>query len=489
MPGFSENYSIDHKDKQLIIRNCEITDHLVFDKDFIYPYSIMFQNCIFNGNFVIHKGTFKKIAFYKSSQGTYSFAIHDGTFESVSFSEYCSFQSDIKIQGGNFQDLSFVGGTLIANQVFIAGCTIKSLAFMDARFERPVKLMKVTGVNFILVQNVKMTELMFYDGEYSRLDIGEQSNIDRLNISGGIYGSLMIKTEGISELSIKQHAKNVELRLEEIAFSQMGKINAFIQGCKIGRMKFSPSYINKDAILCFLNVSIESLSFNGLVNYGQLGFSNLKLEKEISVINSDLGKTSFINSNISGVKMNFEDSRITDTFFSKGSFPQRIAEDEYQQRQAFAQLKKINETKGDYLEANHFYAKEMNAFYRTITWKKNFWEKLNLCFNKYSNDHGQSWQLALGGVLVVTVFFYLLYLLGLGIMPGSIGEAAGWAYFMKCVSYLPEFLNPVHRTDEIAKGLGLDATSSARLIEGISRIFIAFTIYQLIQAFRKHGKK
>jgi hypothetical protein len=29
----------------------------------------------------------------------------------------------------------------------------------------------------------------------------------------------------------------------------------------------------------------------------------------------------------------------------------------------------------------------------------------------------------------------------------------------------------------------------SRFVEGLSRIFIAYFIYQLIQAFRKHGKK
>jgi hypothetical protein len=486
---FDPHFTIDQQAKKITINACEIAGHLVFKDDFIYPYEIRFTSCTFSGNLVIHKGTFKNISFSNVKQGFYSFAINGGTFESVSFLDHCSFQSDFKIQDGTFQELSFQGGTSMVQQVFIACCSIRSIALGDCKFENPVKLMSVTDVSFFLVRNLKMSALIFYDGEYIILDIGENSIIQKLQLAGGKYELVQIKTEEISELSVSQEARNVELAIKDMTFTQMGKINVFIQGCTIGHVKFNPSYIHKDAILRFLNVVIGSLSFSGLVNYGQLGFYNIELQKEITISNSDLGKTSFINSNLSEVKMNFEDSRITDTFFSKGSFPQRIAEDEHQQRQAFAQLKKINENKGDYLEANHFYAKEMNAYYRTITWKKNFWEKLNLCFNKYSNDHGQNWHLALGVLSSGTVILFMVYLLRLGITIGSPTEDAHLNYFAKCLSYLPEFLNPVHRTDEIAKGLNRFATSSARLIEGLSRVFIAFAIYQLIQAFRKHGKK
>ncbi|MNK40334.1 hypothetical protein D3C87_589800 [compost metagenome] len=489
MPGYSENYKIDHDGKRVTIIDCEVVGHLVFDEDFAYPYSIHFQNCSFAGNFVIHKGTFKDVTFSGIRHGLYLFAVNGGTFESFNFSGSSILQSDIKIQGGEFRDLGFQSGSSFKNSIFIGACKIKTLALMDAIFDHPVGIMQVTEVSFVLLRNVQMTELEFYDGDYGSFDIETKSTINKLKISGGSFGSLRIRSENIAELSIEKHAKNVDLSLGKITFGQMGKVNGVVSGCKIGKLEFSPSYIHKDTILRVLNVSIESLSFNGLVNYGQLGFSNLELEKELSISRSDLGKTSFINSNLSDIKMSFEDSRITDTFFSKGTFPQRIAEDEHQQRQAYAQLKKINEGKGDYLEANHFYAKEMNAFYRTITWRKNFWEKLNLCFNKYSNDHGQSWQLALAVVAIGSSLFFAVYLLGLNIRIGSISEPEDRDYFLKCLSYLPEFLNPVHRTDEIAKGIGQQASPWARLVEGFSRIFIAFAIYQLIQAFRKHGKK
>lgn len=487
--GYNDSYKIDREQKQITITGMEIGGHLIFDQDFVYPYPIHFRHCSFAGNFVIHTGTFKDITFSNCQQGSYSIAINGGTFADFSILGGCNIQADIKIQGGEFNGLSFQGGNVFGNQILISDCIARTVAFFDSSFESTVSLFMANKIDFLLVKNSNMAELSFHAGDYRSVIVEAKSSITNLNISGGEYELLQIKTEYIKELSVEKRSQNIDLYLERIVLGQLGKINAVFRGGKIGQMDFLPSYIHKDAILRFLNICMESLSFDGLVNYGQLGFSNLELTKDISISNSDLGKSSFINSNFSGVSMNFEDSRITDTFFSKGTFPQRVAKDDHQQRQAFAQLKKINEAKGDYLEANHFYAKEMNAFYRSISWKKHFWEKLNLGFNKFSNDHGQSWQLGLLVVIVVTSVFFWIYLLCLDVTLGSIYKPDDTTHFFRCLSYLPEFLNPVHRTDEIAKGIGAPLKPSARLVEGISRIFIAFAIYQLIQAFRKHGKK
>ena len=73
-----------------------------------------------------------------------------------------------------------------------------------------------------------------------------------------------------------------------------------------------------------------------------------------------------------------------------------------------------------------------------------------------------------------------------------------WSYFL-------EFVNPIHKADYVAEELlrkqslnkklikiddktTLNINGWARTIEGVSRIFIAYFVYQLIQAFRKHGR-
>lgn len=127
----------------------------------------------------------------------------------------------------------------------------------------------------------------------------------------------------------------------------------------------------------------------------------------------------------------------------------------------------------------------MNAYAETLTWKRDFWEKADLWLNRISTNHGQSWQRGLGMTLTVSAAFFGVYLLSLRIWPGT-----SFIYFLKVWSYSLEFINPIHDAGFVAEELsGVSETSLSRIIEGLSRIFIAYFIYQLIQAFRKHGKK
>jgi hypothetical protein len=160
-------------------------------------------------------------------------------------------------------------------------------------------------------------------------------------------------------------------------------------------------------------------------------------------------------------------------------------------RSAYGQIKKIYENRGDAISANLFFSKEMNAYYDTLSWKADKAEIINLLFNKLSTNHGQSWRRGLASALIVGLGFYCLYLYLLGFRIVAHGN---FNVFLNLLSYFFDFINPVHKTDFIVteqkyslpdiRHMGL-----ARMCEGISRIFIAYFIYQLIQAFRKHGKK
>jgi hypothetical protein len=54
-----------------------------------------------------------------------------------------------------------------------------------------------------------------------------------------------------------------------------------------------------------------------------------------------------------------------------------------------------------------------------------------------------------------------------------------------------DFLNPVHKTDFLVDRFDftLDIGGLALFIDNISRIIIAYLVYQTIAAFRKFGKK
>ncbi|RZJ63492.1 MAG: hypothetical protein EOO47_28500 [Flavobacterium sp.] len=131
----------------------------------------------------------------------------------------------------------------------------------------------------------------------------------------------------------------------------------------------------------------------------------------------------------------------------------------------------------------------MEAFYKTITWKRNFWEKLNLFMNRYSNYHGQSWARGLLFLFLSILLCYGAYLFASGIRFGSLANELHRDRFYRNLSLFFDFASPVHRSDELAKNLAIRLSNCSRFIEGASRILIGYGIYQMIQAFRKHGKK
>ncbi len=176
-----------------------------------------------------------------------------------------------------------------------------------------------------------------------------------------------------------------------------------------------------------------------------------------------------------------------------------------QKRLAWGQIKKVYENRGDLVESGRYLAKEMNLHLDSLSWRKDFWETLNLFVNKWSNNHGQSWKRGIVSTITIATFFYTIYCNLLGYNLTLSLNSTSKDTFWEIASFLPEFINPIHKADYIANELqkyehlkaGLSLTDleeyplprNARFIDTISRIFVGYCVFQLIAAFRKYGKK
>jgi len=474
--------------KRLVFQNCVFQEDITFKEDLICEFEIEFRSCKFIKHLRIENGTFLDISFFGTefSQST-NFTIIDGSFKNISFDNSCKFLGHFNIHSGRFEkvrisnsefsnSVSFVNGNF--HNIEVSGNTkIANLFFRRGNY----RLIRINGG--------EMNELHFSGGNFNNIMLYGLVVVQTIYISKGVISHLLLAAVNVAQLIAKDFEKSGSLSIAKLIVNQMGKLDALFLGFKISEIHFSDAFLHKDSILRFQNVEVETLNFVDFICFGQLGFSNLSIQKQMNITNSDLGKASFISSSIENIILNLENSRITDVFFSNTAFPSRVSDDDFQQRLTYAQIKKINEAKGDYLESNRFYALEMEAFYKTITWKENFWEKLNLWMNKVSNFHGQSWMVGLRFLVGCVCFFYVSYIFALGFRIGSLGSRNDWGVFFKVLSFIFEFTNPVHKSEEIAKGLGASPTVVARVLEGFSRIAIGYGIYQMVQAFRKHGKK
>ncbi|WP_316826021.1 hypothetical protein [Pedobacter miscanthi] len=91
---------------------------------------------------------------------------------------------------------------------------------------------------------------------------------------------------------------------------------------------------------------------------------------------------------------------------------------------------------------------------------------------------------------LLTGIFYALFLATLGIVPVDPFHAGNIGHFITVSSYIIFlFVNPLHKRDTFAPlNSGDGYPVSARFLDGAARIVIAYFVYQLIQAFRKHGR-
>lgn len=362
-------------------------------------------------------------------------------------------------------------------------------------------------------------------------------------ISGGKIDELLIDSKALTILKIKP-IKKIEIQkiLQTVFVEHL--IENENDLLKIGKLVLSNFTIPKDKGSKYIDLKINELSFINIFNYGNVIFSNVrywyKIKAKLSIKNSDLGKMLFMDCDFTEFQMQFASSKVSEIFIAGTTMPNNeninasiTSESNHEQRRlALTQIKKIYENRGDLFIATRYHeaelmdwldeikndpnkSKEKKIIYSQLKkmyevrgdsinvvkyhgleldmqreiikgHKGSFWERFQLCLNKRSNNFGQSWQWALGYLLLINLVFYSLYLWSLGLLFQN--TSIDYNLF----GYYFEFLNPTHKIDFLKNGIGLiniKINGLAVLIDFVNRIFIGFLIYQLISAFRKYGKK
>lgn len=235
---------------------------------------------------------------------------------------------------------------------------------------------------------------------------------------------------------------------------------------------------------------------------------------------SSLGKAEFTDFDFESFEFYYNNSKITETFISGGTLPQTIEisnvekdknpTDYYIQKVgAYNQFKKIFDSQGDNFQSTYFQAKaaenqslllseqkkeeisqkqETTKIWLQRQWfsfhysyfSHNAFERLTFRLNECSNKHGESWVQALKFIFFVSLLFFILYCLSSD--EYELTNNFNWRSFDKIFKDYILFLNP---TEKIKS----DLNGSSTFIVFVSKIFIGYGIFQLIAAFRKHGKK
>lgn len=449
-----------------------------------------------------------------------------GDFGNADYSEFCFYDTEKVVLKGDFaiDDLVFESGENYEREIIFDGRKYKNIEFRGGNYKKIIfrrgtfdGFVSIRGGNFgnlVLLGGtfnhwlgtLNGVENKYYDGQpladealtIERFEIEGGTFLNNIWIEGGSIGHLEIRPVTLSKIHIKPNDDRV---LIDSVYSLKHTSSPKISEITLSR------YLFKDSILQIFDSTIKSIYFKNFTNNGTITISKVKLTETLEIINSDLGKTTLIDCDLDKAKLEFQSSKVIETSLNGTSLPLIIeGEDNLQKRLLYSQIKKIYENRGDVVEANRYFAKEMNTHFKTLNWIGNFWEKANIGLNKISSNHGQNLRTSFLTTTAAIIICFTLYCRSLGYLYSCPPNSESYDTFFELSSHIWEFTNPIHKADYIPKELEkyellkkgfhneikilkFEIPREARFWDVFSRIIIGYFIYQFIAAFRKHGKK
>ncbi len=540
--------NVDIKEKFILNSGLELKNSIVFENCVFHEgvemnnltsdHEIIYQNCIFVTSFDLRSGKYKGKFTLSSNIFRGFLTIMGGEYDNELLIDNNEFLSHFFASEAVFNSILYIENNKFDDDIVISsGCLNHSLSFVKNSFKSSLYITGGIYKGYLrLVDNEILLDAAISGGSFEDVIIRGGYFKNDFAISGGdfhrdfsIYDVSFEKDFRISGGRFMEEFYFVSGFANNISFFKTSSAsNYFIASSVIVNSIVFSGIMVKDSIV-HVNSSCYSLSFIDFKNLGIIYFNNiecrdtflmpsleeidsyenLEVYNELEIHGSDMGKVIFINCDLSNFQMEFVSSKIIEVFLSGTKMPNEIRTPDVSQQQfGYSQIKKIYENRGDKVEANRYFAREMEAYRSTLDENKNNerWEKINLWLNKISTNYGQSWERGVLSTLVASGLLFFIYCLSLEVYPSiiypylHIPSADEWSKFSKVISYLPEFINPLRKADYLAEQLlkikGIrdpekieeNITSLSRWVEGLSRIAIAYFIYQLIQAFRKHGK-
>lgn len=431
----------------------------------------------------------------------------------------CTFFSPFRLNATSQNSIKFINRCKFSEMLFL-DITCKELHLEDVSTYNYVEFQKNCKIDTVSCKLLKSSGLYIEGGEFRNFSIS--GNYGTISIKGGkfeektrIYQThcktfSTINVEKLNKLTFEN-----SVFIEDFSFSATkGNFNIFVNAGHFNSIRFENAFSTRDNFFQFNQAKVHELNFDRFSNLGNIYFIDIQPEdvytlndgvktkgvslKGPKVIfrNSDLGKTTFIDCDLTGFNLEFQSSKISEVFLAGTEMPLSkniLTKDKQQKRLALSQIKKIYENRGDSLTANEYYAEEMRTYMSQLF--KNFKfsqipEILNLILNQISNNFGQSWFLPL--IITILVIFISLELFTRSLnfpISNDIWGALKWK-----MGLMFEYINPTTKINAFADSLlvkeNVKLTSKSRFIFGLTRfVIIPYFVYQLIAAFRKHGKK
>lgn len=520
--SFSINY-------ESIIKNFQLTNESKIERLSLNNKSTIGDFEIFNesimGNFDIDNASKTNDFFIMHQSTAGNFRIHNKSYTGSFYIDHSNTGNFTILYESKVNDIDIITSKVDTINVAF-GSTIEDFRINSRTIAQGLSIHN-SKIKKFSVSKSKIGDLVFHESEVSEILVLQSDTGEIILDKNVIKRHLKISADS-KIWTIKVQGKDIRKILMQDSYIQIfnWEQDTFcmvnIENCQIESFLLEQAVIPKDSVFQVSRTSINQIKFSLFTNTawfsisalrplrnhtrfteknnrpifeeGKYLFEELNRRSSIHLINSDMGKTSFIDCNLNIFDDFFYyNTKLLEVFIGGTQLPLKItipfklnSETNEQQRLAFGQFKKIYDNRGDNVSANEFLALELNAYTAQLKERKiKHGEQFNLFLNKFSSNYGNDWVRSVIITLSINSICFLIYCLILGYRIGS-----DWGLFIKLCGYSFEFLNPLRKADFLNSHFKLP---DWRIGVGVfwdymSRIIIAYFVYQTIQAFRRFGK-
>jgi len=153
-------------------------------------------------------------------------------------------------------------------------------------------------------------------------------------------------------------------------------------------------------------------------------------------------------------------------------------------RESYRRIKQEFRNNNNNIEALRFQEYEMVLYEKELKYEeqRKTDDRIVLWLNKWSNNFGTSWVRGLKFTFIITLIFYLIFLL-------TISNQLYFKFDIEGIgNWLKSFFEFLNITTWNYKPFGIENYTWGYIVLFIGRMFISYGYYQTIQAFRKYGK-
>lgn len=313
----------------------------------------------------------------------------------------------------------------ISKKVMFDGCHFGSIVSISAIFEQDVWFARCSCpcTAFFFVDTIFKQKVKFLDCDF------EQLSFIRVNIGNRL-----------AIVSTGDQSKIDNITLEEVAIGGVVQVDSI----KIGKLSMG-------RVVC------DSLYMNKLT-FSRGGY--------FTVEDTDMSHGSLSNIDLKSVHVELKRTKLVGAIFSFVDWPDELEVG----REMFNQLKNAYDQNANYLEANRFYAEELDAYRKEGVPRK---EKLVFYISDVVSSHGQDWIRAVGIYGLLGLFFFVPFFLPSKTAADPIGFLAFWSALIG--GYF-DFISPIKVTPPEECSLGWWA---------FYKSLSAVVLYHLVISFRR----